>query len=154
MHDTPSTSSSKIHSESSAETLNVWHLWGGYTGLIPFFGLSLLSIAGFSFAPAALISYAALIFSFLCGVIWFVSLKRPQTSHIAVVALGGMLWSWCWLLFPNIDWTAAAGLSFALLWVYERKTLGKDYGDQFLALRQKLTFGAIASLLANVILTG
>ena len=152
MHDTPSTSSSNIHSESSAETLNVWHLWGGYTGLIPFFGLSLLSIAGFSFASAALISYAALIFSFLCGVVWFVSLNRPQTGHITLVALGGMLWSWCWLLFPSIDWLGAAGLSFALLWLYERRVLSQDYGGQFIRLRLWLSSGASLSLILAFIL--
>ncbi len=135
------------HSSDPAISLSQWHNWGGYTGLIPFIVLSLLTIAGFSFARPALISYAALIFSFLCGVIWFVSLKRPQTSHIAVVALGGMLWSWCWLLFPNIDWTAAAGLSFALLWIYEYKTLSEDYGDQFIKLRLRLSSGAALSLI-------
>ena len=152
MHDTPSTSSTKIHSESSAESLNVWHRWGGYTGLIPFVSLSLLTIAGFSFAPAALISYAALIFSFLCGVVWFVSLKRPQTGHITLVALGGMLWSWCWLLFPSIDWLGTASLSFSLLWLYERRVLNQDYGDQFIRLRLWLSSGASLSLILAFIL--
>lgn len=153
MQDTSSTSRTHDASEAPSFTLSFWHRWGGYTGLIPFVSLSLLTIAGFSFAPAALISYAALIFSFLCGVVWFVSLKRPQTGHIALVALGGMLWSWCWILFPAIDWTAAAGLSFALLWLYERRVLSRDYGDQFIQLRLWLSSGAALSLLLAYLLT-
>lgn len=127
--------------------LSFWHRFGSYTGLIPFFGLSLMTIAGFSFAPAALISYAALIFSFLAGIIWFASLKHPEQVHITLISLAAMLWSWCWILFPNIDWSGAAALSFALLWLYERKTLSDDYGDQFMTLRQWLSSGAALSLI-------
>ncbi|WP_417594595.1 DUF3429 domain-containing protein [Oceanospirillum sp.] len=148
MQDTPSTSRTTESSESSSVTLSFWHRWGGYTGLIPFISLSLLTVADLNFALAALISYAALIFSFLCGVVWFVSLKRPQNGHIALVALGGMLWSWCWILFSGIDWSGIAGLSFVLLWLYERRVLSSDYGDQFIQLRLWLSSGAAISLLA------
>lgn len=152
MHDTSHDTLQNHTSDSSAKALSVWHRWGGYTGLIPFIGLSALSIAGYERAQPALISYAALIFSFLCGVIWFVSLRRPQTGHIALVALGGMLWSWCWLLFPSIDWSGIAGLSFALLWLYERATLRQDYGEAFLKLRLQLSSGAAISLLLAYLL--
>jgi len=74
-------------SESSvpAPALSFWQRWGGYSGLIPFFGLSLLSITGFEFAHQALISYAALIVSLLGGVIWSFSLQPPAKPQSPIV---------------------------------------------------------------------
>ena len=148
MHDTAPSHNSAATASEPTNALSTWHRWGGYTGLIPFAGLSLISIAGYNWAQPALISYAALIFSFLCGIVWFVSLKRPQVGHLAIVALGGMLWSWCWILFPAINWSGIAGLSFALLWFYERRFLSQDYGAVFIKLRLQLSSGAALSLLA------
>jgi len=43
-------------------------------------------------------------------------------------------------------------LSFALLWLYERRFLSQDYGAAFIKLRLQLSSGAALSLLLAYLL--
>lgn len=54
--------------------MNVWHAVFGYAGLIPFIGLTALMLMNQPSAEFWLMSYAALIFSFLGGVQWLATL--------------------------------------------------------------------------------
>lgn len=122
----------------------------GYAGLIPFIGLAVLIQFGYTDAKFMLISYAALIFSFLGGVQWMVSLQHALSTTRQVISVSVMLWAWLWLLLPELNWFLIAGLSFWLLWVYERMLFIQQYPADFMVLRRNLS--AIAGL--SLIFTG
>jgi hypothetical protein len=140
-------------------TANRWLKPLGYAGLLPF---ALLCLALWwppgslpsDFLTLALLSYSALIFSFLSGLLWFGSFvlgqhSRQQATQALWISIVAMLWSWSWFLWghfaPGLTFLAA-GLSFVLLWTYERETLAHIYPRGFFALRTHLTFGAAFSL--------
>lgn len=126
--------------------------YSGYAGLIPFVGLSLLALSGYPNAEHWLLSYAALIFSFLGGILWQASLKDDLPAHVTIIALGAMLWAWLWLLIPFSYWHPIAALSFISLWIYERRYLRGSYIQGFLQLRCQLSSGAAASLMLYSVL--
>ena len=126
--------------------------YSGYAGLTPFIGLSLMALSGYPNAEHWLLSYAALIFSFLGGILWQASLKDDLPAHVTAIALGAMLWAWLWLLIPFTYWHSVAALSFIGLWLYERRYLQGSYIQGFLQLRCQLSTGAAASLMAYSIL--
>lgn len=136
----------------------------GYAGLIPFVGLAVFNYLGYSEAKHFLISYAALIFSFLGGVQWMANLKTYLKTNLKtnrfinpiitldaakqIIAVSIMLWTWLWLLSPNIlilqniDWSILAGLSFWFLWLFERTAFKTIYSIKFMQLRRNLSFVA------------
>ena len=138
---------------------NRWLKPLGYGGLIPFVGLSgWLWLEPTGSDPStlvfALLSYSALIFSFLSGLLWFGSFiigqyDRRQATQTLWVSVIAMLCSWSWFLWglfsPGLV-LLAAGLSYLLLWAYERETLAHWYPADFFALRTRLTFVAALSL--------
>mgnify|MGYP001077547725 CR=1 FL=1 len=131
--------------------MNPWHYVLGYAGLIPFVGLSVLVALDTPMAEGWLLSYAALIFSFLGGVQWMATLKADDTNNLTlkqVVSVSVMLWAWLWLIVPQVDWFIWAGLSFWLLWVYERVTLMAFYSTAFMQMRRNLSFVAGLSLIS------
>lgn len=137
------------------------HRWFGLAGLIPFILLPLIS----PFAELPLqqwqLSYAALIFSFLGGIIWLGSLHKQSTWHISWVSILVMLWAWSWLLLDSLSVPFAsesginhigvllAGLSFPALLVYEICFLKQIYPSDFMRLRVLLTAVASSSLLLS-----
>ena len=153
--------------------MNIWHAVFGYAGLIPFIGLTALMLMNQPSAEFWLMSYAALIFSFLGGVQWLATLMpvlpssasmSTYTSHSdkpvlesvvsgsslllkQAVAVGVMLWAWLWLIVPQVDWFIWAGLSFWGLWLYERLYFSKAYPSGFMTLRRNLSLVAGACLL-------
>lgn len=133
-------------------TMTKLQRYSGYAGLIPFVGLSLLALSGYPNAEYWLLSYAALIYSFLGGILWQASLKDNLPPHVTILALGAMLWAWLWLLIPSTYWHPVAALSFIGLWLYERRYLQGSYIQGFLQLRCQLSTGAAASLMAYSIL--
>ncbi len=126
-----------------------WHRYLGYAGLIPFIVLSLASLAGIQHAHFFLLSYAALIFSFLGGILWGCSLQLRLAPHVSLVSISCMLWAWLWLLMPGYDWLIPAALSFALLWLYEWFLLKQHVSRDFLKLRGQLSLVAAFSLLLS-----
>lgn len=143
--------------------MNVWHRLLGYAGLIPFLGLTGLVLTHQANAEFWLMSYAALIFSFLGGVQWFATLHVAQlpsdqfADQSAVhedrllfkqgVSVGVMLWAWLWLIVPQVDWFIWAGLSFWVLWLYERSLFSNIYPNTFMTLRRNLSLVAGSCLL-------
>ena len=123
----------------------------GYAGLIPFVLLSLAAVSDISHARFFLLGYAALIFSFLGGILWGISLGRNLPAHVSLVSVSCMLWSWLWLLMPGYDWFWLAALSFIALWCYEWLGLRHVYHPDFLYLRGQLSLVAALSLvMANL----
>lgn len=126
----------------------------GLAGLMPFIGLTLATLAGADIYRLYLLSYAALIFSFLGGVLWFVSLRPQAPAHITWLSVLMMLWAWSWLhpQFPLPVWIAA--LSFVALHGYERLCVKAFYPAAFMQLRQWLTLIASLSLIVAAVFGG
>jgi len=127
-----------------------WHFVLGYAGLLPFIGL--LILMGLDYSPAAfwLLSYAALIYSFLGGVQWMATLNASNGQHKTLkqwVSVLVMLWAWLWLIVPQMDWFILAGLSFWSLWIYERALFNETYAINFMKMRRNLSLVAGLSLL-------
>ncbi len=114
----------------------------GYAGLLPFLGLAVMSWLGYLYAIDWLLSYAALIFSFLGGLIWYVSSVEKLPRHVLIVSISTMLWAWCWLLSPTHYWLWLAALSFIGLHLYERQQFHEIYSAELMRLRAHLSYGA------------
>ncbi|SEG09985.1 DUF3429 domain-containing protein [Marinobacterium lutimaris] len=123
-----------------------WHSRLGYAGLIPFIGLSALALQSFPGASYWLLTYAALILSFLGGLLWCASLNRQVPTHALFVSVGVMIWAWVWLLMPQFSWYLPGAITFVLLWLYERIYLSDAYPREFMRLREWLTGLAALSL--------
>ncbi len=125
------------------------HSLFGYSGLIPFLILPLaIAVLGHPY-ESWLISYAALIFSFLGGVLWMASLQSESPKHIVWVSIITMLWAWCWIIFPSFINLQVAGLSFFSLWIYEKYSLTEAYSPSFWKLRTHLTVIASSALIIS-----
>ena len=127
--------------------MNQIHPLLGYGGLLPFIGLAILVVSGYQAASGWLISYAALILSFLGGLLWLASVKARLPAHVAMVSVVLMLWAWCWLLFPAINWFWWAAWSFLSLWLYEKRYIADFYGAELMRLRLHLSLIAAFSLM-------
>lgn len=125
------------------------HRYLGYAGLVPFVVLSLASLADIEHAHFFLLSYAALIFSFLGGILWGQSLQLRLAPHASLVSISCMLWAWLWLLMPGYDWVILAALSFVMLWLYEWFLLRQHVAKGFLQLRGQLSLIAAFCLLIS-----
>lgn len=123
------------------------HRYLGYGGLIPFVVLALASLLDSAHAPLFLLSYAALIFSFLGGILWGHSLKEAMPAHVSLVSVFCMLWAWVWLLMPAYNWLWLAALSFVALWLYEWLLLRARLAPDFIRMRGQLSFIAALSLI-------
>ena len=124
----------------------------GYGGLIPFVGLAIINMTGaFPNSSEWLLTYTALIFSFLGGLLWLVSMQYQLPNHVPLVSVSMMLWAWCWLLWPDINWFWFAAWSFLSLWLYEKFYLSMVYSPDFLRLRGQLSLTAALSLMATAL---
>ncbi len=131
------------------------HQFLGYAGLIPFIGLALLNaFGGYPDSSEWLLSYAALIFSFLGGLLWLVSMQYELPRHVPLVSAGMMLWAWCWLLWPAMNWFWLAAWSFLGLWLYEKFYLASVYSPAFLRMRAQLSLIAALSLISSALVSG
>lgn len=122
------------------------HRYLGYAGLIPFVFLATASLLDSRHAAIFLIDYAALIFSFLGGMLWSLSLREKMPAHVALVSVSAMLWAWLWLITPAYNWFWLAALSFVALWLYEWFLLRRFIAHDFLMLRGQLSLIAALSL--------
>ncbi|WP_430010128.1 DUF3429 family protein [Methylophaga lonarensis] len=119
----------------------------GYAGLLPFISLSLLMHSQQADMEWMLRSYAALIFSFLGGLLWLASTRIYVPSHVAVMAVSCMLWGWCWLIVPQFFPLWLLSASFLALLIYEMQALSAVYSDALMSLRKRLSLVAALSLL-------
>jgi hypothetical protein len=132
------------------QQLSRTHIALGLAGLIPFVGLAIARQV--TDLPALWqLGYASLIFSFLGGILWSQSLKRSAPKHTSWVAIAVMLWAWCWLIFDSFNWLLPAGLSFIVLWLYERRYLSDLYPQGFIKLRCLLSMIAATSLCLSAV---
>ncbi|MDT7525294.1 MULTISPECIES: DUF3429 domain-containing protein [Idiomarinaceae] len=126
----------------------------GFAGLIPFIGLTLLALLDIYGAQAIqlFIIYSAIIFSFLGGVHWGLSLQQPQQDQSR-----NLQWSMfpsvtgflllVWQALPWCSDTQLASLAILallhLFWLnYERRKLSEH--GWYLELRSRLTFTVVA----------
>ncbi|MBT8449838.1 MAG: DUF3429 domain-containing protein [Gammaproteobacteria bacterium] len=124
------------------------HLTLGYAGLIPFIGLSIMIVMGYSVANIALLSYACLIASFLGGTLWMSSVEHKLAGHVAVTSNLLMLAAWAILIFHQVEGIFyLASALFVVLICYERRYLKLQYYVDYLRLRTVLSWLAAGCLL-------
>lgn len=119
----------------------------GYLGLIPFIGLSALHIYGWSPAYELLVTYSALIISFLAGVLWMAAMDRNLSLWLALLSNVVMLASWALLIInPGSGVLYAFTLLLITLLMVEKRQLKAHYPSRFYELRSRLTLIASIAL--------
>lgn len=119
----------------------------GYLGLIPFIGLSALHIYQWLPAYELLVTYSALILSFLAGLLWMSAMDTERSIRLAIASKGIVLASWALLyLNPGHVILYAFSLLFILLYLFETLYLKSLYPSGFFSLRSRLTVITTLSL--------
>ena len=122
----------------------------GYAGLIPFFGLAVLSIvlSDNILVIDSLALYAFGIFTFLCGAWW--PTADMQDAKFWRIVLSNVLFLtafFAFLLLPN-QWLAIGSVLFILIWAMERfSSLIPKASPAYSKMRMILTLVASISML-------
>jgi len=122
----------------------------GYAGLIPFFGLAVLSIvlSDNILVIDSLALYAFGIFTFLCGAWW--PTADMQDAKFWRVVLSNVLFLtafFAFLLLPN-QWLAIGSVLFIIIWAMERfSSLIPKASPAYSKMRMILTLVASISML-------
>jgi len=122
----------------------------GYAGLIPFFGLAVLSIvlSDNILVIDFLALYAFGIFTFLCGAWW--PTADMQDAKFWRIVLSNVLFLtafFAFLLLPN-QWLAIGSVLFILIWAMERfSSLIPKASPAYSKMRMILTLVASISML-------
>ena len=135
--------------------------WLGYGGLLPFAAgaFAVVTHQG-EWALPALIAYGACILSFLGAVHWGWVLgpggvaAKPGLPVARTLVLGVVpsLVAWVALLLPAEQGLGLLIIGLASWYLYEQRILGVAVvGALYLALRQQLTFGAVACLVVALV---
>ena len=135
--------------------------WLGYGGLLPFAAgaLAVVTQQG-AWALPALIAYGACILSFLGAIHWGWVLgpsgvaAKPGLPVARTLLLGVVpsLVAWVALLLPAEQGLGLLIVGLAGWYLYEQRVLGVAVvGAVYLALRQQLTFGAVACLVVALV---
>ncbi len=132
--------------------------WLGYGGLLPFAAgaIAVVTRQG-DWALPALVAYGACILSFLGAVHWGWVLGPDASSRLPMartLALGVVpsLVAWVALLLPADQGLGLLIIGLASWYLYEQRILGVGVvGPVYLALRQRLTFGAVACLVIALV---
>ncbi len=125
--------------------------WLGYAGLLPFLACLAVMIAGSetwqASASGLLLSYAALIASFLGAVHWGVAGDGPDGRQLARLRWGvtPALVAWALLLLPQPFAFAGLTLLFVLILVVDRYLL-PVLDDGYRQLRLRLSLIVVATL--------
>ncbi len=132
----------------------------GYAGLIPFI---LLSIASWLQIPLdidvtnMLLTYAAIIFSFMGAVHWGIAISSKQdSSEYLIVSVMPALIAWLALLAPQTYAFLLLLFGFIALYVYDRFAEKKQQlPGWYLPMRQRLTIVVViclsGALLASIL---
>ncbi len=133
----------------------------GYGGLVPFvaavIGIALLDGEPRAFAARALLTYGAVILSFLGAVHWGLVLARPVPGAPRRLLAGVLpaLAGWVALLLPQRQGLALLVVAFGAFWLYEHRQLGASIlPDAYLGLRRNLTVGVCSLLALGLIALG
>ncbi len=125
----------------------------GYAGLVPFIGLAILSIlvsADEAYrVEFFLLTYAAIILSFLGGVVWGRVMRKPNAGIALVISNAAALVGWIAVLVGEATGLVLSAFGFALILLYD---LRSDLPDWFRRLRVHLSIGAIGSTLFAALL--
>lgn len=139
-------------------------LWLGIAGLIPFVGLTLLYVLQLEgrigwtpgYARDVLVSYGAIILSFLGGIRWGVALKHGDSSHAVKMFIFSVvvpLAAWVALFLPkphDITWLIAI---FLVVGVADVALVTRGHAPRwFGTLRTILTVGVIGCLITALAL--
>lgn len=125
----------------------------GYAGLIPFVALALAPLIGVTPAGVStswLLAYAAVILSFLGGIIWGRVLHDFQVGAALIISILVSLAGWVALLIGGASGLILCAIAFAATLVYD---LSGQLPPWFRRLRIHLTLGAIGSTLIGAVLS-
>ena len=130
------------------------HLMLGYAGLIPFIGLAGAMIYGVKDAEYLLLTYAALILSFLGGIVWMAAMSANKHWSLAIISNLVMLLAWTSLIFRDISWSLPLiAILMVGLQLLETRYLKDVYSREFLTMRRNLTLIASLSLFSAYLLS-
>lgn len=116
----------------------------GYSGLIPFIGLSAMSVLWRDIHHSAvlfsLLAYGATIISFLGAIHWGLAMQEEQPDHISIIwGVIPSLVAWCSLI---VDTYWGLAIQFITLWIcffIDFKLYPKFGVGQWLSMRLQLT---------------
>jgi hypothetical protein len=122
----------------------------GYAGLIPFFGLAILSIVLTNniLAIDSLALYSFGIFTFLCGAWW--PTTDMQNAKFWRIVLSNVLFLSAFFVFLLLSnqWLPIGALLFILVWAIERfSSLIPQLSPSYSKMRTVLTFVASLSMI-------
>ncbi len=123
----------------------------GYSGLIPFIVLSIASWLQIPFdidVTRMLMTYAAIIFSFMGAVHWGIAISSKQdSSEYLMVSVMPALLAWFALLAPQTYALLLLLLGFIALYAYDRYAeKEQQLPDWYLPMRQRLTIVVVICL--------
>jgi NADH:ubiquinone oxidoreductase subunit 6 (subunit J) len=127
----------------------------GYAGLLPFIASAaacwLTQGATKAFAQQALLTYGAVIVSFLGAVHWGVSLaQRSAATWPYAWSITPSLLAWLALLLPFSSGTVLLSLALIACWLVDKQTLRSQvFGLAYLQLRTHLTVVALLCIVAG-----
>jgi hypothetical protein len=124
----------------------------GYAGLIPFFGLAVLSLTlnDNTLVIDSLSLYAFGIFTFLCGAWW--PTTDMQNAKFWRIVLSNVLFLTAFFVFLLLSnqWLAIGSLLFILIWAIERfSSLIPQHSLSYSKMRTVLTFVASLSMITT-----
>jgi hypothetical protein len=124
----------------------------GYAGLIPFFGLAVLSLTlnDNTLVIDSLSLYAFGIFTFLCGAWW--PTTDMQNAKFWRIVLSNVLFLTAFFVFLLLSnqWLAIGSLLFILIWAIERfSSLIPQHSLSYSTMRTVLTFVASLSMITT-----
>ncbi|MFT6990032.1 MAG: hypothetical protein ACJASL_002010 [Paraglaciecola sp.] len=124
----------------------------GYAGLIPFFGLAILSLTlnDNLLIIDSLSLYAFGIFTFLCGAWW--PTADMQNAKLWRIVLSNVLFLTAFFVFLLLSnqWLAIGALLFIVVWAIERfSSLIPQLSPSYSKMRTVLTFVASLSMITT-----
>lgn len=125
----------------------------GYSGLIPFVGLSLWIATGIAQVELSRLLfdvYSAVILAFMAGIYWPLSLREEVPScpsRLMSASIFLALLAWLALILPEIARALLLANGYALLYAIDRFVLSDIWSSSYLRMRAHLTAVVIASQL-------
>ena len=137
-----------------------WSRLLGYAGLIPFFGLTLIAVIDIepasSISARLLLTYGAIILSFVGAVHWGYALDHPKaTGDFTVFSIVPATVAWFSLMLPIAYAYGVLCVAFAGWFFYETNSnIGRHFPVWYKELRLHLTAGACLTLVLAAMRAG